>query len=246
MRHIVGLSGGKDSSAMALRLVELYPDRRFEFVCTPTGNELPAMFRHWAHLSELLGSRLVRVTGGNTLKSLAREHHAIPNWRMRFCTPHLKIKPFQTYLLAAAPATSYVGIRADETDREGVNHSQIDGITNSWPLVEWGWGLKQVIEYLALRGVTVPERTDCAWCFFQRLGEWWRLWKEHPDLYAEGEALEVELGHTFRSEDRDTWPASLAELRKEFESGRVPRGADQLLLPMGVAQRPRMCSICAR
>jgi len=92
----------------------------------------------------------------------------------------------------------------------------------------------------------VPERTDCAWCFFQRLGEWWRLWKEHPDLYAEGEALEVELGHTFRSEDRDTWPASLAELRKEFESGRVPRGADQLLLPMGVAQRPRMCSICAR
>jgi tRNA(Ile)-lysidine synthase TilS/MesJ len=35
MRHIVALSGGKDSTAMALRLAEVEP-LDYEFVITPT------------------------------------------------------------------------------------------------------------------------------------------------------------------------------------------------------------------
>jgi 3'-phosphoadenosine 5'-phosphosulfate sulfotransferase (PAPS reductase)/FAD synthetase len=54
-RHIVGLSGGKDSTAMALRLAEVEP-RDYEFICTPTGNELPQMLAHWAKLEALLGT----------------------------------------------------------------------------------------------------------------------------------------------------------------------------------------------
>lgn len=166
---------------------------------------------------------------------------------MRWCTRLIKIEPFQAFLLNAAPAFSYVGIRADETEsREGVDHSEIEGITNVWPLAQWGWGIGQVVDYLASRGVVIPERTDCAWCFFQRIGEWWRLWKLHPDIYAQGEALEELIGHTFRSEERDSWPASLKELRLKFEAGYVPEGAAQLSLPMGVSERKRMCSICAR
>jgi tRNA(Ile)-lysidine synthase TilS/MesJ len=44
MNHIVALSGGKDSVAMALRLVEVEP-RDYLYVCTPTGNELHPMKR---------------------------------------------------------------------------------------------------------------------------------------------------------------------------------------------------------
>jgi len=46
MRHIVGLSGGKDSTALALRLAELEP-RDYTYICNETGNELPAMKAHW-------------------------------------------------------------------------------------------------------------------------------------------------------------------------------------------------------
>ena len=39
MKHIIALSGGKDSTALALRLAEVEP-REYEYVFTPTGDEL--------------------------------------------------------------------------------------------------------------------------------------------------------------------------------------------------------------
>lgn len=36
--HVVALSGGKDSTALALRLAETEP-RDYTYVCTPTGDE---------------------------------------------------------------------------------------------------------------------------------------------------------------------------------------------------------------
>lgn len=70
----------------------------------------------------------------------------------------------------------------------------------------------------------MPKRTDCALCYGQRLGEWWSLWKDHPEEFAKGEEYERSTGHTFRSPGRDTWPAELVELRRRFEAGDVPRG----------------------
>ena len=56
--HVVGLSGGKDSTAMALRLVELNPTTPYTFICTPTGDELPEMEAHWKLCEGLLGQPL--------------------------------------------------------------------------------------------------------------------------------------------------------------------------------------------
>jgi hypothetical protein len=88
---------------------------------------------------------------------------------------------------------------------------------------EWGWREADVWAYLDQRGVCIPKRTDCAWCPYQRLGEWRDLWQERPDLYAEGVAMEAEIGATFRSPGRDNWPAGLAELAVEFQNGRKLR-----------------------
>ena len=49
MKHVIGLSGGKDSTALALRLMETEP-REYELICNATGNELPEMVEHWAKL----------------------------------------------------------------------------------------------------------------------------------------------------------------------------------------------------
>lgn len=232
--NIVALSGGKDSTAMALRLREVEPDTEFRFVCTPTGNELPAMWAHWAKLQELLGTKLTMLNMGESLGSLILKWDALPNWRQRWCTRVLKIEPFQAYVAANSPAVVCVGIRADEADREGVDYEG-----RRFPLMEWGWGLAEVLDYLECRSVTVPERTDCAACFFQTLGEWYALWRDNPWYYRQCEEWEKATGHTFRSPGRDTQPASLKELREKFAEGYAPK-------PSRMSDRPAMCGTCAR
>lgn len=172
-RRIVALSGGKDSTVMAIRLKEVEPDD-YEFCYTPTGRELPEMLDHWKKLECLLGQPLIKIPGP-TLVQLIVKYKTLPNWRMRFCTREVKIEPFMKYVEAAAPAISYVGIRADEAqDREGTDWNGIEGVTQDFPLVRWGWGISKVKEYLRERGVSIPVRSDCDICFFQQLAEWWR------------------------------------------------------------------------
>jgi 3'-phosphoadenosine 5'-phosphosulfate sulfotransferase (PAPS reductase)/FAD synthetase len=162
---------------------------------------------------------------------------------MRWCTRQLKIEPTKAYLLAYAPAVNYVGLRADEEEREGI-YGEIAGVTQRYPLRELGWGINEVWAFLRERGIAIPKRTDCELCFFQRIGEWWDLWKEKPDAYANGEALEELTGHTFRYPGRDSWPASLKDLRKRFELGEIPKARQQLALGLDV-DRPEMCRACS-
>jgi len=222
MKHVVALSGGKDSTAMALRLAEIAP-QNYIYVCTPTGNEPASMFAHWRKLGELLGTPITPITYHTGLFGLIKEQNAIPNWQKRFCTRLLKIEPYAAWLMQNSPCVSYVGLRADEEEREGGDYAKVPNVEMRFPMREWGWGLADVMAYLKARNITIPTRTDCKLCFYQRLIEWWELWRDDPASYFEGERIEVEMGHTFRSPGRDTWPAGLSELRKRFEAGDVPR-----------------------
>ena len=218
MGMIVAFSGGKDSTALVLRLAELGED--FECLFTPTGDELPELQVHMAEVLQKIQKPLVTPPNKSLLHWITK-HQALPNWRQRWCTRQIKIEPCIDYLVAHPGSTLCVGLRADEELREGLYGPWA---TYRYPLREWGWGLKEVREYCAAQGVTIPARTDCALCYGQRLSEWYRLWQQHPDRYAKGELLEKMYGHSFRSPGRDTWPAPLVELRAEFEKGRLPRG----------------------
>ncbi len=241
--HVVGLSGGKDSTALALALLDREP-RPYTYVCTPTGDELPEMAAHWARLEELLGRPLIRLDSGKTLDSLIAKYGALPNWRQRWCTRELKIEPYRKWLAEQAqtrPVVSYIGLRFDEEDREGVDYASDLGlfgqqISCRFPLREWRWGIAEVWDFLDERGVSIPHRTDCGKCYGQRLSPWRDLLVNHPDRYAKAEKQEADTGHTFRSPGRDTWPASLADLRKEFESGRPLRERKD--------ERGKVCRAC--
>lgn len=227
LRHVVALSGGKDSTAMALWLMENEP-REYQFVCTPTGDELPDMIEHWIKLGKMLGSRILPVTSGQGLSALIRQQTMLPNHRARWCTRMLKLEPYYRWLAEQAPAVSYVGLRADEETRQGMVFPETKEIKLRFPLREQGFTESDVWAYLDARGVKIPPRTDCARCYHQTLGEWWRLWKHHPDTYAEAAAEEEWVStqrgktYTFRSPQRDNWPASLRDLAVAFETGRIP------------------------
>lgn len=238
--HLVGLSGGKDSTAMALLLKEEYPDVAFNYICTPTGDELPEMFEHWRFLGELLGSPIKPIMAG-TLKSVCQQNNALPNFRMRFCTRQLKIEPFIALCLVAKPCISYVGLRADEEARRGTQFESPD-IEYKYPLKEKGVDLKGVWETLDRHQVTIPKRTDCARCFFQRLGEWWDLWRDYPEIFDDAIADEEKFGHTYRTAGRDTWPTALKDLKVEFENGRIPRGSSAQLDLFG-SMKCRECTL---
>jgi hypothetical protein len=224
--HVGGISGGKDSSAMALELRQRYPDRPFVWLCTPTGNEPDAMFKHWLRLGTILGSRIWPLTCGISLEGLIAQYNALPNWRQRWCTRQLKIEPYGQWMaaqVAKGPVVSYIGLRADEPDREGGDYDAIPDVQQTFPMRDWGWGIEQVVACLDHHGVCIPVRTDCEWCYHQTLFEWWALWDGNLPSFQRGEATEGRTGHTFRSPSRDTWPASMADMRVRFEAGEIPR-----------------------
>lgn len=233
--NIFGFSGGKDSTVLARLMREKFPDMKFSLLFTPTGNELPEVRTHIDRTAAELGVELV-IPRGPTLAEVIDAQGALPNWRMRFCTRMVRIVPCVAYLQSRPGCTLFVGLRADEEEREGLYGPYAK---YRYPLREFGMGIKEVFAFLKERDIVIPKRTDCAVCYYQKIREWWELWRDHPEEYAKGEAWEEQTGHTFRSPGRDTWPAALKDLRKEFERGRKIRG---LKVIRNEAEAP--CRVC--
>jgi hypothetical protein len=224
---------------MALRLAEVEP-RDYTYICTPTANEPDEMKAHWEHLECILQRPLERITAG-TLEEMMGEQECLPSHRMRWCTRRLKIEPTIAYFAANAPAVLYVGLRADEDTREGIYG---DVVKSDFPFRRWGWTEQDVWDYLHKRGVSIPYRTDCEWCYDQTLREWRKLWRDNPASYARAIAWEKRTGHTFRSPSRDTQPAELIQLGAKFAAGYIPRG-DTDQMSMLEAPEFRKCRVCS-
>lgn len=236
VRHVVGLSGGKDSTALALALNELEP-RNYEYICTPTGHELPEMEAWWDRLEVLLGKPLIRITNhGRTLTDLIQIYNALPNNRQRWCTRQLKIEPTIAWCVRNAPVKLYVGLRYDEDEREGIYS---DLVQSDFPFRRWRWTIDDVWDYLEAKKLhdCVPVRTDCYDCYDQKIREWWALWKFYPDRFETACLEEDRTGRTFRSPTRDTWPAGLREMAIEFAAGRKIRG--------GTEPKRSACRVCS-
>lgn len=237
-KQIAAFSGGKDSTAMILMMAET--GEEFELLFTPTGNEPEEMFTHIEAIASLIDRPLVALSNHN-LDFWIREFNALPNFRQRWCTRLLKIEPAKAYLVANPDSVLCVGLRADEPEREGLYG---DFCQYRYPLRERGWGVSDVWNYLDSKQIVIPARRggNCKLCFFQRIGEWWELWKDDPESWAEGEQYEEMTGRTFRTRGKDSWPISLRELRLAFESGRRPRNAGQLKI-FGQTETCRVCTL---
>lgn len=246
-KKVVALSGGKDSTAMALALAFFEPNT-YTYAITPTGNELPEMIEHWRKLMEMLSAPLLPV-GRTSLKGEIMRQRRLPNHAQRWCTRIIKLEAYYGWLANQTPCISYVGLRADEMSRPGMIFPNADGVQMDFPMRRWGWTIDDVREFLAFLNVEIPERTDCAWCFWQKLGEWYELWLNHRDLYFEGADLEewvsAEQGatFTFRSPQRDTWPAGLRPLAARFEAGDVPQRSLNIMSKHRQSGACRVCTL---
>lgn len=234
MKKVVAFSGGKDSTAVALLLHERGED--FDLLFTPTGNELPELIGHIDRVVAKVGKRLI-LPPNRSLADWIDHFEALPNNRQRWCTRLIKIAPCIAYLKANPGTVLCVGLRADEDTRQGLYGEHA---TYRYPLREAGMDLKAVLALCDRFDLRPKFRTDCAVCPYQRLAEWFWLWRDHLGLWMQGEAWEAKTSHTFRSPSRDTWPTAMKDLRARFEAGDVP---DRSLKNMARDQACRVCSL---
>ena len=123
-RHVLGISGGKDSAALAVYMRDHHPEIDIEYFFTDTGEELPEVYEFLGRLEGYLGKPIARLNPRRNFRFWLREYnHFLPNPQTRWCTRMLKLAPFEQWvkpwLAAGDKVTSYVAIRADEDYREG-------------------------------------------------------------------------------------------------------------------------------
>jgi hypothetical protein len=194
VRHIVSLSGGKDSSALAIYLRGRVPD--LEYVFCDTGEELPETYEYLERLQAYLGQPIVRLRAyGKTLREMIQERGGfLPSPRARWCTRELKIEPFERYI-GPDPAYVYIALRADERGRRGFIPRR-PNIVPRYPFIEVGIGRNDVVRILEEAGLGLPSfyrwrsRSGCYLCFFQQRVEWIGLLEHHPQLFWRAAQLE--------------------------------------------------------
>ena len=222
-RHVLGISGGKDSAALAVYVRQHYPNLDVDYFFTDTGKELPEVYEFLGRLEGFLGKPIARLNPRRDFDFWLREYnHFLPSAQTRWCTRQLKLAPFEAWirpmLAAGDKVTSYVAIRSDEEYREGYT-SKHENLTVKLPFREGGIDKRGVFDILDSSGVGIPKyydwrsRSGCTFCFFQQKIEWVRLKERHPEAFEEAKQYEknaLEHGSPF------TWTQGepLGELEK--------------------------------
>lgn len=256
VRHILSLSGGKDSSALAVHMRDNPKyDVDLEYVFCDTRKELPETYEYLAKLEAYLGKPIVRLNTERGFDHWLKVYNDyLPSSRMRWCTRQLKLKPFEQYV-GDAPVVSYVGIRADE-DREGYISTK-SNITARFPFKEDGIAHADVLRILDNAGLGLPEyykwrtRSGCFFCFFQRKSEWAGLLEHHPVLYEEAkryEKIDPDTGQRYtwahgESLDELAQPERLVQIRAKSPRPTARAGAE--LMNILADEEDEACLVCS-
>ena len=237
-RHVLGLSGGKDSAALAIYMRQKFPGLSIDYFFTDTGKELPEVHEFLGRLEGFLGKRIHQLNPNRTFDFWLKEYgHFLPSAQTRWCTRQLKLLPFRQWIKPwlenGDEVVSYVAIRADEEHREGFISTH-NKLRVEMPFRKMGINREAVLDILQSSGVGLPEyyqwrsRSGCTFCFFQQKIEWVRLKEIHPNAFEEAKRYEkdaVSHGSPF------TWsqgepltdleqPLRIAQIKGDYERRR--------------------------
>lgn len=197
VRHILGLSGGKDSTALAIFMRQKYPHLEIEYFFCDTHKELKETYEYLGRIEDWLGIKIHYLEAERGFDHWLDVYGGVlPSPKMRWCTKQMKIIPLEKWV-GDDEVITYVGIRADE-NRDGYISTK-PTITAKFPFKEHGLVKTDIIRLLEESGIGMPDyyrwrsRSGCYFCFFQRKYEWVMLAQEHPDLFKK--AVEYEQNH---------------------------------------------------
>jgi 3'-phosphoadenosine 5'-phosphosulfate sulfotransferase (PAPS reductase)/FAD synthetase len=84
-RHVLGISGGRDSAALAVFMRQHHPELSIEYFFTDTGKELPEVYDFLGRLEGFLGQPIVRLNPDRDFDFwLAQYKHFLPSVQTRW------------------------------------------------------------------------------------------------------------------------------------------------------------------
>ncbi len=200
--HILSLSGGKDSTALAFFMRENMPEifKKLELVFYDTGCDLPETYNYLNKIEVFLNKKITIVEPDKSFDHIFHTSLLIPAPHRRYCTIELKVKPSWKFIYQKIKKEGegifyfYIGIRADESWRKGItpkNNREKALITPKYPLIENHINIYDVERILLDNGINYPdyynwrERNGCYFCFYQKPLDWINLYEKHPELYKQ-------------------------------------------------------------
>ena len=207
--NVVSLSGGKDSTAMLLMMLER-GESIADIVFFDTGWEFPQMHEHLEQLERYIGRPVTRLRPRIAFDYWFREYKVFyrktkqlrriglgwPSPLRRWCTREKAQALFSycnalTWQGCSLPLVQCVGFAADESARIE-RHSPRKSVYQSYryPLHEYGVTEADALQFCRDRGFTWNglydsfRRVSCFCCPLQGLDELRTLRREFPDLWA--------------------------------------------------------------
>ena len=242
---VVSFSGGKDSTAMLLRLMELN-EQIDEVIWCDTYKEFPAMYRHVEKIREEVEKAGIKFTAlkaehsfdyymfdkviDRKLRKLDESHKNVTGYswagpRLRWCTRTLKldvVKKYLSELKQSCNVIQYIGIAADEQYRL----ERKIGAGHRHPLVEWNWTEQMCLDYCYSKGYdwnglyTYFNRVSCWCCPLQNLDNLRTLYRNFPQLWQELKDMDNRTWRKFKAD----FTVEQLEKRFDLENERKAKG----------------------
>lgn len=247
--HILSLSGGKDSAALALYIKENYPNihKEIQYYFCDTELELPELYDYLNKLEIFLGKKITRLKPPVSFQHIYETRNILPTPQNRWCTVELKTKTIQNMFRTIINNENckhinlYIGIRADEPQRVKTATSNKPYIKERFLFVEDGLIKKDIYDILNNSGIGFPEymkwksRSGCFFCFYQSKLEWLNLYEHHPELYKKAMEYEyknckdIKKGHFgWRSDitlEDMIKPENIKAIRKKYSNKKLDKEA---------------------
>ena len=217
VNNIISLSGGKDSTAMLLMMLEKN-EQIHSVVFFDTGWEFPEMIKHINLLEKYIGMKIIRLKpqktfdyllieqpvkkrGGENNGEIHRLGYGWPAPLRRWCT-RLKINAIEKYYRSQKDFYSCIGFASDESHR--VRSIQTKKWAERYPLIEYDISEKEALEYCYSHGFDwgglyeLFGRVSCYCCPLQRIGELKNIRTVRPELWAKMLVMDIEGNRGFR------------------------------------------------
>ena len=170
-------------------LLLLYDEeQKFESIYVDHGCDWPETRKYVRMIIEKYPITILKpnVEGYDNLYSYSDHYKMIPSRKKRWCTDKFKVRIINQYV--KKPCFSLIGFSTDEVHRAKMQYE--DGIENRFPLIERDINREKCKEIIKAHGLSIPIKSGCWFCPFQRVGQWKKLRQQHPDLYCKAKALE--------------------------------------------------------
>lgn len=188
MRQYLSYGAGVNSTAMLLILID--EGQEFESIYVDHGCDWPETRAYVRMIAKKYPITILtpQIEGYSNLYEYADHYKMIPSRRkgFRWCSDKFKVRIIHQYV--KKPCFCLIGFSMDEIHRAKLKYEH--GIEYRFPLIEREIDRKECEEIIKKYGLPVPIKSGCWFCPNQRVEQWKKLRRQHPDLYCKAKALE--------------------------------------------------------